>query len=270
MEKGIDADFSRIVDNTDPTVHTRVSVRARSQSSRRAVVGTASPSPFENAKNAPVASEEHSPLVYPRQSSTLTRGVHAFTTLFIQRLDDHRLLSQFPPRNGYPIETAPLQPIRNIDNSSVSRPLLHGVSLPRTGNHDNHSSKSDGHAGVSFSARSSNLWQRVCQVSNNLYATYISSPPCSYSVPSHSSCDSTAPVLDQQVKSSQPRIHSPSAHHSDPSDVKPAIAVKGLPHGGQKVISGDSQDAGAGRNPEQVRGSYMAIVVGLVAGVVWF
>ena len=267
-EKGIDADFSRIFESTDPTINARMRVRARRQSSRHAVVDSPFPSSFESTPVAP----DHGPMVYPwRHSSILTRKAHAFTAFFTQQLDKHRLLPQLSSRNGYPIETTPLRPAPDLDNSSVSRPPLYGVSLPRTGYHDNHTIKSDKHAGASLSDRSSGLWQRVCHAVNDLYTTYISSPLRFDSTPSYCGFDSSpAPIFDQQAEFSLPKIHPRNDHHSEPSDVEPTLGVKSLPHDGQKVISCDSQDAGASRNPEQVRGSCMAIVVGLVVGIMWF
>lgn len=87
----------------------------------------------------------------------------------------------------------------------------------------------------------SDTWQRVCQVVTDFYA-YASS----------------SPAVD---------VHEPKER---PLNVDSTRLSKPPSPDTQTVIASDSQDAAAGRIPERARGSFMAIVVSLVVGIMWF
>lgn len=284
MEIAIGADFSRIV--ADDPVDSRLRVRATSGQSwpwlcgdpvsysRRAAVDTASSSAFEIA---PVLPNDHAPTVCPwRNSSTLTRGVRAFTTFFIQQLDDHQLLPSFTTRSVSPVETAQSHPSSNLPNISSSIPSSHDDSqrIVYTNNYmTSMTNKTDKITESQFCDQHSGAWQQVCHTAITLYdkVKTLSTPYDaidSRHLPNSSTHALNLPPSDAYQGQAQPKAplpndeSGPTVASYSPKAIPPANAAA--------VLSGDSQDAGTGRNPKQVRGSCMAIVIGLVVGIMWF
>ena len=219
------------------------------------------------------------PSIYPwENSSTLTRGVRAFTTYVFQQLDDHQLLPSFSSRSSSPIETAPLHTTTNSADFSIPHLSSSRDDFPRTIHNSDYTTsttnKTNKSPDLQFCDRFSDLRQRVCHVASDLYlkvqalsATYdhvMESSLCSASEPDSSS--SLAPTnaphqLDQPSKVSQQTLlpnDSTLASNLPKSMSPPALVPE------------DSQDAAVGRDPKQLRGSCMAIVIGLVVGVMWF
>lgn len=257
----------------DPTPH-----------SRRAAIDTASPSAFEIA---PFSPDERGPTTYPwNNTSTLTRGVRAVTTFFIQQLDDHQLLPSFTSRSLPPVETAPL---RSLSLASFFAPTPHSSpDAPQrklyNNNHTSLTDESDRDAKRRFCGRFSNSWQRVCHATNAFYEQ-LKALPTSYGVddskslgshskaiysPSSTSSD-TSTINQSETPSKTPIPNRSSSSQSSLEFIFGANSpIKTLSPDAPAVASSDSEDAGIGRDPKQARGSCMAIVIGLVVGVMWF
>ena len=226
-----------------------------------------------------VLPDGYGPSIYPwENSSTLTRGVRAFTTYVFQQLDDNQLLPSFSSRSSSPIETAPLHTTTNSADFSIPHLSSSRDDFPRTIHNSDYTTsttnKTNKSPDLQFCDRFSDSRQRVCHVASDLYlkvqvlsATYdhvMESSLCSASEPDSSS--SLAPTnaphqLDQPSKVSQQTLlpnDSTLASNLPKSMSPPALVPE------------DSQDAAVGRDPKQLRGSCMAIVIGLVVGVMWF
>lgn len=256
---------------TDPTPH-----------ARQPAIDTASPSAFEIA---PASSGEHGPTTYPwNNTSNLTRGVRAFTTFFIQQLDDHQLLPSFSSRSLSPVETAPLRS-SNLASFFAPTPLSSPDAPQRKSYNNNHTSltdESDRNKKGRFCDRLSSSWQRVCHATNDFYEQ-LKALPIAHGVgdsnlsTSHSkefyspsSTSSNTSTLDQSAPPKTPTPNRSSSQSSLESIFGPNSPIKTFAPGVPAVASSDSEDAGVGRDPNQVRGSCMAIVIGLVVGVMWF
>ncbi|ODM16915.1 hypothetical protein SI65_07880 [Aspergillus cristatus] len=266
----IGAEFSRIV--KDGSVDTRLRVRATSGQCWPWLCGdslprsrpAAVPSSFETASVLP----NDAPTVYPwKNASTLTRSVRAFTA-FIQQLDDRQLLPSFSTRSVFPVETALSHPSSNLSDVSSSplHPLRDDSFEPMV--YDNNyttlmTKKTDTTPRLQFCDRFSDAWQQACHTVHDTAKTFSFS---------YDAIDST----HLPNSSMHPPVSLPSdTHQRKPplphNESEPTVAPKTIPSANAAaVLSGDSQDAGSGRNPKQVRGSCMAIVIGLVVGIMWF
>lgn len=265
----IGADFSRIV--KDGSVDTRLRVRATSGQCWPWLCGdslprsrpAAVPSSFETASVLP----NDVPTVYPwKNSSTLTRSVRAFTA-FIQQLDGHQLLPSFSTRSVPPVETASSHPPSNLsDVSSLPLPSLRDDSFEQLVYDNNYTTlmtnKTDTNPKLQFCDRFSGAWQQACLTVHDTVKTFSTSYNAIDST--HLPNDSIQPPVSLPSDTHQLKL--PLQHVSEPT-----VAPKTIPSANAAaVLSGDSQDAGSGRNPKQVRGSCMAIVIGLVVGIMWF
>lgn len=230
---------------------------------------------------SPVLSDGHVPSIYPwEKSSTLTRGVRAFTTYVFQQLDDHQLLPSFSSRSFSPIETAPLHTATSSDDFSIPHLSSFRDDSPRTIHNSDYTTstanKTNKNHDLQFCDRFSDSRQRAYHVASDLYlhvqalsATYghsiMESSPLRYNSGPESSRNltptKTPHQLDQPNKVAQPTLlPNDSTLTSDlPKSMSPPA-----------LVPEDSEDAAVGRDPKQLRGSCMAIVIGLVVGVMWF
>lgn len=268
MVIAIGADFSRIV--KDGSVDTRLRVRATSGQCWPWLCGdslprsrpAAVPSSFETASALP-----NDP-PYPWENfSTLTRSVRAFTA-FIQQLDDRQLLQSFSTRSLPLVETALSHPPSNLsDTSSLQLPLLRDESFEKMVYDNNYTTsttnKTDTNPKLEFCEYFSGVWQQACLTVHDTVKAFSTS---------YDAIDS-AHLPNSSI---QPPVSRPSDTHQLKLPLQhnvsgPTVAPKTIPSANAAtILSGDSQDAGSGRNPKQVRGSCMAIVIGLVVGIMWF
>ena len=228
-----------------------------------------------------VRPDGHGPSIYPwENSSTLTRGVRAFTTFVFHQLDDHHLLPSFSSHSFSPIETAPSHTATNSDDFTIPHLLPPRDDLPRTTHKSDYTTlttnKTNEDHDIQFCDRFSDSRQRVCHVVSDLYlqvlalsATYNhvmeSSPLCYNSRPdsSRNLAPSDAPhQLDQPSKVAQQTLL-PNDSTLAPSNLPRSMSPPAL-------VPEDSHDAAVGRDPKKLRGSCMAVVIGLVVGVMWF
>lgn len=270
MAVAIGADFSRIV--KDGSVDTRLRVRATSGQCWPWLCGdslprsrpAAVPSSFETASVLP----NDAPTVYPwKHSSTLTRSIRAFTA-FIQQLDGRQLLPSFSTRSVPSVETASSHPPSNLsDVPSLPLPSLRDDSFEQMVYDNNYTTlminKTDINPKLQFCDRFSGAWQQACLTVHDTVKTFSTSYDAidSTYLPNSSIQPSVSPPSDTH------QLKLPLQHNVS----EPTVAPKTIPSANAAaVLSGDSQDAGSGRNPKQVRGSCMAIVIGLVVGIMWF
>jgi hypothetical protein len=264
------ADFSRTV--KDDSVDTRLRVRATSGQCWPWLCGdslprsrpAAVPSSLETASVLP----NDAIIVYPwKNSTTFTRSVRAFTA-FIQQLDDRQLLPSFTTRSVSPVETASSHPPSNLSDI-LSSPLhpARDDAFEQMVNDKNYTTlmtnETDKNPELQFCDSFSDVWQQACQTVRDTMETY------------RTSCDA---IDSTHLPNSS--IHPPVSSPSDTHQLKlpllynesePSVAPKTIPStNAAAALSGDSQDAGSSRNPKQVGGSCMAIVIGLVVGIMWF
>lgn len=284
--ESIGTDISRIVDHG--SVDSRLRVRAITTTNNGLcwpwmLSGDDSFRPHHprHVEISPVLSDGHGPSIYPwENSSTLTRGVRAFTTYVFQQLDDHQLLPSSSSRSFSPIETAPLHTATNSDDFSIPHLSSARDDFPRTiHNSDRTTSttnKTNKSPDLGFCDSFSDSQQRVFHVASDLYlqvqalsATYghgimESSPLCYNSDPEsyHNLTPTNAPhQFDQPSKVAQQTLLPNDSTLT--SDLPKLMSPPAL-------VPEDSEDAAVGRDPKQLRGSCMAIVIGLVVGVMWF
>lgn len=123
--------------------------------------------------------------------------------------------------------------------------------------------KTDTAPRLQFCDRFSGAWQQACHTVHDTVKTFFF--PYDAIDSTHLPNSSMHPPVSLSSDTHQRKL--PLPHNESESTVAP----KTIPSANAAaVLSGDSQDAGSCRNPKQVRGSCMAIVIGLVMGIIWF
>jgi hypothetical protein len=171
-----------------------------------------------------------------RESSfSFSHKARAFRTYFIQQLDDYPFLTSFS--NPSLVEPLP-NPTATLNQSSLPT-----SNPPDTYNHSSNSIQEHLHLPIR------EMCQQACLIAIE-FATRAASHGTGYA---KSIFLSSEPTLIRPN-------HEPQTQPS-PSEQAPAI---------QKVGAEDSTDAAAGRHSQELHGSCMAVVIGLVAGIMWF
>ncbi|CRL19549.1 unnamed protein product [Penicillium camemberti] len=179
-------------------------------------------------------------------SFSFSRKARAFRTYFIQQLDDYPFLTSFSNRSlvadsmhPYPTitlnESPPSIPSYNNSSDSILEPLLPFPAFLRD------MCQQACHVAVDFG-------KRVGLQGAN-YAKSISLPEWITGAPTSLIPNPTIPNAASEQDSLPPSEQAPPQ---------------------QKVGAEDSTDAAAGRHSQELHGSCMAVVIGLVAGIMWF
>lgn len=212
---------------------------------------------------APV--ENKSRALHGTESSFMfSRKARAFRTYFIQQLDDYQFFTPFTNRS-YATENANLSPTlapSNITPSPTSNHEETPENIPRLINESTSSyapSKAD--SGLqSLSMR--NIWQQACRSAIGLWETTKESP--------------YHPALHPLIRTGSEYIESmfrgtASASHAVPSmpQTEKASAFPTPTQISEKLPCDQPTDA-ASHHSSELRGSYMAVVIGLVVGIMWF
>ncbi|KAJ5794058.1 hypothetical protein N7457_000657 [Penicillium paradoxum] len=194
-----------------------------------------------------------------RESSfSFSRKARAFRTYFIQQLDDYPFLTSFSnrsrnadPTHQYPTITINESLPTSSDNKSLSIPSY------------NHSSDSSGdsiqQSQLPFHAPLRDMCQQACHVGID-FAKRVGFYGAKYT---------RLIFLPEQPTEAPATL---IRHLTNPNPVasiqEPPTSEEVPAH--QKVGAEDSTDAAAGRHSQELHGSCMAVVIGLVAGIMWF
>ncbi|PYH95956.1 hypothetical protein BO71DRAFT_191429 [Aspergillus ellipticus CBS 707.79] len=232
---------------------------------RRCAVDAPSRSAFEAA-----AVFDSESLVYPaRESSAFTRGVRAFKAMVVKQSDSPVLPSL--PAEGHSVEQLPTRLSSALINSSLtpeppSDEILPEISPSSSRTIQPSSSVIEVSRWLATFSRTS--WQQVCRAGSEYLGPWSGASPASSRPEGNSS---HVEIPHREVPREQ-RV-SPKAlpvNSSDESAAPHAIATA-VPSQNATATAGQSKVAGFQQESEPMRrGSCMAIVIGLVAGVMWF
>ncbi|OOG00967.1 hypothetical protein ASPCADRAFT_202814 [Aspergillus carbonarius ITEM 5010] len=240
---------------------------------RRCAVDAPSRSAFEAA-----VVFDTDPLAYPvRESSAFTRGVRAFKALVV-RQPDPGLPPSFPAE-GDSIEKLPTR-LTSLINSSVIPTPLHDDEPPRVRSNSGTIPAASSMVEVSrwLLNVSRESWQQVCRAGSEYLENATAWHGLLGSAPPHSglsrlaSNSSSGPVVPQEPmvlpKAMMNVSEDMNASHS--ALMRPIATPVPSPNS-TAMAAGQSKVAGLQQESERVRrGSCMAIVIGLVVGVMWF
>ncbi|KAJ5185420.1 hypothetical protein N7491_006713 [Penicillium cf. griseofulvum] len=184
-----------------------------------------------------------------RESSfSFGRRARAFRTYFIQQLDDYPFLTSFSNRSlaasKHPYPTMTInETLPTADNESPSTPSYNhpdSVQSPL----------------LPFPASLRDICQQACHIAVDIGKR----------VALHGANYAKSIFLPEQITGAPAPLisHPPNAV----SDQDPFTPSEQSPQ--QKVGAEDSTDAAAGRHSQELHGSCMAVVIGLVAGIMWF
>ncbi|KAJ5950932.1 uncharacterized protein N7479_009345 [Penicillium vulpinum] len=185
-------------------------------------------------------------------SFSFGRRARAFRTYFIQQLDDYPFLTSFSNRSGAAGLTHPYTTI--TINESLPTSDKSPLSIPP----HNYSSESIQGPLLPFSASLRDMCQQACHVAIDFGKR----------VALHGANYAKSFFVSEQITAAPttliPNPTIPNASNQElltPSEQEPPQ---------QKVGADDSTDAAAGRHSQELHGSCMAVVIGLIAGIMWF
>ncbi|KAJ9481254.1 hypothetical protein VN97_g12237 [Penicillium thymicola] len=192
---------------------------------------------------------------FTRESSfSFSRKARAFRTYFIQQLDDYPFFTSLSNRS---LVTGSMHRYPTI-TPNESLPTSENKSPPSIPSYNN-SSDNIQEPLLPFPAFLRDMCQQACHVANEFgkrvglqganYAKSISLPEWITGAPTSLIPNPTIPNAASEQDSFTP-------------------SEQAAPQ--QKVGAGDSTDAAAGRHSQELHGSCMAVVIGLVAGIMWF
>ncbi|KAJ5802687.1 uncharacterized protein N7503_005137 [Penicillium pulvis] len=228
--------------------------------------------PARLANGAPTIScetpsvENRSRSSYPAESTFLfSRRARAFRTYFIQQLDDYQFLTPFSTRSVStgatpdPTLTPNLAPLpASIDDSNpTTTPPLHNDSISSTPPPD-----------LTPKLPFTDMWQQACQAASGLWELANESPKPNFQrLVRWGTSYAQSTFLPSKLVDS----HTPTPLIHLQNDTQPEIeectcmsANKTLPP------SNDQSTDAAGRHSSELQGSCMAVVIGLVVGIMWF
>lgn len=202
------------------------------------------------------------------ESSLLTRRARAFRTYFIQRLDDYQFFTSFSDKS-LPVETmnffpTPVSSDRSPPPTSIDH---HYERLSLSTANDTTTSGPPSESETESPTPLHQMWQQACHTAIEFWELTTHSP-YTYAIN----------ALIQSGKSyisPGSLFENPIAKHSSTST---QTNESSLPekHSGSQTDTQDSStpndqptDA-AGRHTHELRGSCMAVVIGLVVGIMWF
>jgi hypothetical protein len=193
-------------------------------------------------------------------SFMFSRRARAFRTYFIQQLDDYQFLTPFTNRS-YATGNANLPPTLAPSNITPSPTSNHNKTSEDTPQLSNGST-------VSFAPPNDdsglqlpylrNMWQQACRSAIGLWEVTKESP---YNSALHPLVRTGSRYLESIF------LGNASANHAAPQAGKDSA----LPAQTQiSELSGDQATDAASHHSPELRGSCMAVVIGLVVGIVWF
>ncbi|KAF7183174.1 hypothetical protein CNMCM7691_003009 [Aspergillus felis] len=196
------------------------------------------------------------------RSLSLTRGVHAFKTFFIKQLDDYQILQPFSPGSAPSVPTATSRPVPPPVNSSVASVPFISEEIQHWYRITNQTTSATKHilesSRIRFLSGCHNAWQQACLVATVFLKSFpstIATQPLS-----SNSSDSGFPLQLPGQEPVRKSIPQPLPADALAAPAKPIIQA--VPAAGQSDV------AAVDDSPKKMRGSCMAIVIGLVVGYV--
>ncbi|KAL4959591.1 uncharacterized protein BDV14DRAFT_160307 [Aspergillus stella-maris] len=212
-----------------------------------------------------------------KEPSTLTRGVSAFKEFVIKRWDDQQMTEPLS-RHGSD-ETAQPTP---TDASSATPALAEQQRLSMPAD----DVTPDGQANAeSLLSRLPLLvydaWQQACHAGGQYFAALTTHSPIyryfQTLIPRYPAPASTPDVLqpekqpqDQNSTAEKSSLNNSSTKDQAALELSESIPTPILPPNTSDATAGQSKHPGFRRDSEQMCGSSMAIVIALVAGIIWF
>ncbi|BCS25891.1 uncharacterized protein APUU_50602S [Aspergillus puulaauensis] len=231
------------------------------------------------------------PITYSatKEPSSITRGVTAFKEFMFQRWDDQQMTQPLPPwqESVEEISTASTHPTRTLTNLSISPASSSGQQRQPTP-----ANELDVSSPAEYSTEGSLLfrlplfihetWQQVCHAGGHYFESLTTRYPSpNYNQPLIPNNPAPAPSKDEQEylehlhpeEQAQPeRTSGEELLLNNGSSSQPDISrgLKDSQPTPTLMTAGQSKYIGFRRDSEHMRGSSMAIVIGLVAGIMWF
>lgn len=219
----------------------------------------------------------HTPTIKPSRPSTLSKGLRLFRSLFLE--DSYDDMSLLPDPFDATVQASPVQSahvlLGPVDTTSlgghhIRAPSAHNRTKPCSNRHEY--SLSSG-----FSARLSGLWQQVCQLGGEVFRgldlrrakNQVQDLEFTHARDAEESNDR----FQSDPHGSQRQIGVPSSidEYATQTESLAGSTQETAPLPEQTLtVTEQSTDAAVGRNSEPMRGSIMAIVIGLVVGIMWF
>ncbi|KAB8231554.1 uncharacterized protein BDW43DRAFT_282635 [Aspergillus alliaceus] len=245
---------------------------------KRAVPETPPRSSFEAA----TVLDTDSVVYLTEEPSTLTRGVRAFKSLFLKQLGDNQMLNPLPTGSASSVIPAPSSLTSNLSNLSViSAPPSSEAIFPKAhgGNFMLSAVGNSSQGNQYFLSHLRELWQQAC-CAVNVHLESRTTPGREQQPPSGSGTPNKE--MSQVSDQSDRRTEEWAASKVLPSNgtnaalstlppTSPKSRVKPTFSPNATVAAEEwSKGVGLGPNSRPARGSCMAIVIGLVVGVMWF
>lgn len=243
---------------------TRGNRLARSSRSKGAATAPGEATPVENQSRLSYMPPESS------SSFIFGRRARAFRTYFIQQLDDYQLFTSFSNRS-LPAAPTSLNPTVTPSNDSPLPTSIDNNRSETTLHSHNNSSSSDTSSsreerGLRIPALC-NKWQQACHKAIGLWEHAKQTASNSRVQPliqlGSKYLESKLKLLDGEQSSTSGR---PPKDSSTAANASPGLKAQTQ---NPRTTSSDQSTDAAGHTAE-LRGSCMAVVIGLVAGIVWF
>ncbi|KAJ5767165.1 uncharacterized protein N7511_004781 [Penicillium nucicola] len=218
--------------------------------SRTSRIGGAAAIPA--SETTTVANKSRISSVARESSFSFTRRAHAFRTYFIQQLEDYPFLTPFSNRSVTVSTDA--YPTITVDESTLPTPDIDHKTTTSSSYHSSHDIHETG-------LQLPESFQKVCQQA--CHATIGFGKRLALSGATYAK--SIFFTDDQQDVQTTliPHLKSPPVPDEDQKSSPPVPAQ-------QNVGAEEATDAAAGRHSQELHGSCMAVVIGLVAGIMWF
>ncbi|KAJ5301798.1 hypothetical protein PENANT_c002G06747 [Penicillium antarcticum] len=237
----------------DPTKPWRLAGPHRSRvnlQSRTSRIGGAAAIPA--SETTAVANKSRIPSIARESSFSFTRRARAFRTYFIQQLDDYPFLVPFSNRSLAASTDA--YPTITLDESTLPTPDIDHTSMTSSSNHSSH----DIHeTGLQFLESFQTVCQQACHTAID-FGKRLALFGAEYA--------KSIFLTDEQKDVQTTLIRHPTPHPTQEEDQLLQVPAPAQ----QKIGAEEATDAAAGRHSQELHGSCMAVVIGLVAGIMWF
>lgn len=255
----------------DPQKSWVMTAQYRTRGNRLSRLSRSNGVPTGPGEASPVENNSRLSNIPPESSSAFMFGrrARAFRTYFIQQLDDYQLLTSFSNRS-LPAAPTILNPLITPSNASPLPTSTNNNRSEAAPHPDNKSPSSDTSSREETGLQSPalcNMWQQACYTAIGLWEQAKQTASNSRVQPliqlGFEYLESKLKLLDGEQSSTS---GCPPKDASTATNASPGLKVQTQnPH----TISNDQTTDAAGHTAE-LRGSCMAVVIGLVAGIIWF
>lgn len=219
----------------------------------------------------PVVNKSRSSYAAPESSFLFSRRARAFRTYFVQQLDDYQFFTPFSHR---------ILPAETMKPSSTPASSDRSPSPTSTGNCDSdHPSPSTyNDTTLSFTPAEANpglqhpsylTWQQACHSAIGFWE-HAKQSPSGHAI--GALIQSASKYVESILSTKNATAKLSSTLNQDQESSTTTDEVAGFPPGTNvpSTVTKEQTTDAAGRHSPELRGSYMAVVIGLVAGIMWF